>query len=58
MDERLIEPHKPTPAETTKEQRRRVQDEITRQIAEYLAKGNKIKEIPTGQGAGNSEPNF
>lgn len=53
-----VEPHKPTAPETTKEQKQRVQDEITRQIAEYLAKGNTIKEIPTGQGAGNSESNF
>lgn len=53
-----IEPHKSTPPETTKEQKRRMQDEITRQIAEYLAKGNTIKEIPTGLGAGNSEQNF
>ena len=58
MQDKSNEPHKATPVETTKEQRRRVQDEITRQIAEYLAKGNKIKEIPIGQGAGNSEPNF
>lgn len=59
MNERLIEPHKATPAETTKAQKQVAQDEITRQIAEYLAKGNKIKEIPTGQGAGNSdERNF
>ena len=55
MNERLIEPHKATPAETTKAQKQVAQDEITRQIAEYLAKGNKIKEIPTGQGAGNKE---
>jgi phenylpyruvate tautomerase PptA (4-oxalocrotonate tautomerase family) len=53
-----IEPHKATPPETTKEQKRRIQDEITRQIAEYLAKGNTIKEIPTGLGAGNSERSF
>jgi hypothetical protein len=53
-----IEQHKPTPPETTKEQKRLIQDEITRQIAEYLAKGNKIEEIPTGQGAGNRESNF
>ena len=53
-----VEQHKPTPPETTKEQKQRVQDEITRQIAEYLAKGNKIEEIPTGQGAGNRESNF
>lgn len=49
------EQHRPTPVETTKDQKQRAQDEITRQIAEYLAKGNKIKEIPTGQGADNSE---
>ena len=53
-----VEPHKATPPETTKEQKRRVQDEITRQIAEYLAKGNKIDEIPTVQGAGNRESSF
>jgi hypothetical protein len=53
-----IEPHKTTPPETTKEQKRRLQDEITRQIAEYLAKGNKIDEIPTGLGAGNRDSNF
>jgi hypothetical protein len=53
-----IEQHKPTASETTKEQKRLIQDEITRQIAEYLAKGNKIEEIPTGQGAGNRESTF
>ena len=53
-----VEQHKPTAPETTKEQKRLIQDEITRQIAEYLAKGNIIKEIPTGQGAGSSEQNF
>ena len=59
MQDRSNEPHKATPAETTKDQKQVAQDEITRQIAEYLAKGNKIKEIPTGQGAGNSdERNF
>lgn len=51
--------HRLTPAETPKKQKQEQQDEITRQIAYYLAKGNKIKEIPTGQGAGNSdERNF
>lgn len=51
--------HKLTSAETPKDKKHEMQDEITRQIAEYLAKGNKIKEIPTGQGAGNSdERNF
>ena len=49
------ERHRATPVEPTKDQKQRAQDEITRQIAEYLAKGNKIKEIPTGQGAGNSD---
>lgn len=53
-----VEPHRLTPVETTKEQKRRIQDEITRQIAFYLAKGGEIKQIPTGQGAGNSEQNF
>jgi hypothetical protein len=52
------ERHKGTSVETTKDQKQRAQDEITRQIAEYLAKGNTIKEIPTGLGAGNSEQNF
>jgi len=50
--------HRLTPAETPKKHKQEQQDEITRQIAYYLAKGNKIKEIPTGQGAGNSEQNF
>ncbi len=54
----MNEPHKATPVQTTKEQKKAQSDEITRQIAEYLAKGNKINEIPTGQGAGNSEQNF
>lgn len=51
--------HKLTPAETPKKHKQEQQDEITRQIAYYLAKGKKITQIPRGQGAGNSdERNF
>ncbi|MFN5117811.1 MAG: hypothetical protein ACK5JJ_06895 [Cyanobacteriota bacterium] len=51
--------HKLTLAETPKKQKQEQQDEITRQIAYYLAKGKKITQIPRGQGAGNSdERNF
>jgi len=57
-DSRNNEPHKATPVKTTKEQKKAQSDEITRQIAIYLAKGNTIKEIPTGLGAGNSERSF
>lgn len=46
--------HRFTPAETTKDKKHEMQDEITRQIAIYLAKGKEIKQIPKGQGAGNS----
>lgn len=52
------EPHKLTPAETTKEQKKRQSDEITQEIARYLAMGKKIEKVPIGQGAGNNEQNF
>lgn len=51
--------HRLTPAETPREKKKEIQDEITREIARYLAMGKTIKEIPRGQGAGNSdERNF
>jgi len=50
--------HRLTPAETPKKHKQEQQDEITRQIAYYLAKGKKITQVPRGQGAGNSEQNF
>lgn len=50
--------HRLTPAETPKKQKEEQQDEITRQIAIYLAKGKEIKKIPTGQGSQTNERNF
>jgi hypothetical protein len=50
--------HKLTSPETPKKHKQEQQDEITRQIAYYLAKGKKITQVPRGQGAGNSEQNF
>lgn len=52
------EPHKLTPAETPKQKKKEQSDEITREIARYLAMGKKIEKIPTGKGVGNSEQNF
>lgn len=47
-----------TPVETPKDKKKEMHDEITREIARYLAMGKEIKQIPSGQGAGSDERNF